>query len=84
MNNPLDLLKRRQRIIAMYRDVFESPKGQEVLAHLAKHNFVFKPTFVSGDPHMTSLHEGQRRVVLSILTMLNTDMEKLGQLQQET
>jgi hypothetical protein len=79
-----DLLQRRDHVASAYRAVFESPQGEIVLAHLAKHGFVFDSTFVQGDPTATSLNEGSRRMVLSILRMLNTDFNKLRQMMEDT
>ena len=81
--NPVELMKRRQQLAADYRDVFETPQGQRVLQHLAEQNFVFKPTFVGGDPHQTALHEGQRRVVLSIMKFITIDIEKMLRMSEE-
>lgn len=76
--NPLEIVARRRRIQQAYKRLFESPDGQLVLEHLARTNFVFdKSTFVQGDPHQSALHEGQRRVVLSIMRYIATDSEKL-------
>lgn len=77
------VLKDRFRLNEAYRHVFDGPDGELVLAHLAKVNFVFSSTFVQGDPHMTAMHEGQRRLVLSIMRQLNVDLSKLQQISQE-
>ena len=71
------LIRRRRDIAQAYRDVFGSPSGQLVLQHLAEQNFVLTPTFVSGDPMQTNLHEGQRRVVLSIMRYVAVDAERV-------
>lgn len=81
--NPVDIVKKRQQLAADYRDVFETPQGQRVLAHLAKTSFVFDPTFVQGDPYQTALHEGQRRVVLSIMKFIHMDIAKLLTMSEE-
>lgn len=79
-----DLLQRRERVVESYRAVFESPSGELVLAHLAKHGFLFDSTFVQGDPHQTALNEGSRRMVLSIIKMLNTDLNKIRLMMEDT
>lgn len=79
----LDTFNRRARLIADFRDTFESPQGQRVLQFLAEQNFVLTPTFVAGDSHQTALHEGQRRVVLSIMKYIGTDVAKLQQMAEE-
>lgn len=78
-----DILTRRDRVTSAYKSVFESPEGEVVLAHLCKNCHVFDPTFVQGDPNQTFLNEGGRRVVLSILKMLNTDLGKLRQIMED-
>ena len=81
--NPVKILKRRKEVAQAYRDVFDSPSGQLVLAHLAKHNFVLSPAFVSGDPFQSALHEGQRRAVLSIMKFIGVDSHKILQMIEE-
>lgn len=77
-----ELLKRRDKITEAYADVFDSPQGEIVLAHMSKHAFVFTPTF-TGDPYEMAMNEGSRRVVLSIFKMLNTDLGKLRTMMEE-
>lgn len=49
----------------LYARVFDGPDGQRVLADL-RDRFGDRQSFVIGDPHATSYHEGQRAVVLLI------------------
>jgi hypothetical protein len=54
-------------VAAAYKELFTSPAGQIVMAHLvAKFGFTNKTTFVPGDPHHTAVHEGQRSVLVYI------------------
>jgi hypothetical protein len=76
------LVRQQQELANAYNDVFTSPKGQLVLAHLAKLNFVLSPTFVAGDPYQTSMHEGQRRVVLSIMKFISVDVGHILKLME--
>lgn len=69
-------------LVRAYQTTFSSPSGEIVLAHLAKTCHVFEPVAVSGDPNMTYLQDGERRVVLSILRQLGYDLNKLQQLQE--
>ena len=71
-------------LVEAYRSVFETPQGEVVRAHLAKTCHVFEPVVVQGDPHLTYMRDGERRVVLSILKMLNYDLGKLQQLMEQT
>jgi len=45
---------------------------------------VFEPVVAPGDPQLTAMRDGERRVVLSILKMLNYDLGKLQQLMEQT
>lgn len=68
---------------ASYVRTFETPDGQRVLRHLMRRGFILESTFVAGDPHQTSLNEGARRIVLSIITFLGRDHSELvKQLEQ--
>jgi len=60
-----------------YLAVFDNPQGKRVLKHLCRVGYVDKSTFVSGDPHQTSLNEGMRRIVLSILKLINTEPQEI-------
>ncbi|HYD35963.1 MAG TPA: hypothetical protein VD999_07935 [Vitreimonas sp.] len=84
MKNLIQLMQDKYRLNDAYKRVFDSPDGQLVLAHLARTNFVFTPTLVRGDPQATAMHEGQRRLVLSIMRQLHIDYQKLDNLMQET
>lgn len=82
MNNPITMLRRRSELVEAYRAVFESPQGEVVLEHLTKTCHLFEPTFIAGDTHQSALREGERRVVLSILKMIGTDLGKLQQMME--
>jgi hypothetical protein len=62
---------------ASYRRVFDTPDGEVVLRHIIRAGMVTRPTFVAGDPHMTSFHEGQRHLALSILRFARRDHEEI-------
>ena len=55
------ILGKRDRVANAYRAVFETPEGEIVLTHLARHGFIFDTTFVQGDPQATALNEGDRK-----------------------
>jgi hypothetical protein len=68
---PLDTDEQHQRmVLEAYARTFNTPYGELVLDDLAKSCYLHKSTFVSGDPHMTALNEGQRMVVLLIIAAL--------------
>lgn len=83
MLGTLQVIRDRTRLNDSYKRVFDSPDGRIVLAHLCKVNHVFTSTFVAGDSHQTALHEGQRRLVLSIMRQLNVDINQLEKIAQE-
>lgn len=65
------------RTSGAYRRVFESEDGKIILRHLARAGFLNRSTFVAGDPHQTSLNEGSRRLVLSMMRIAKIDPQKL-------
>lgn len=62
-----------------YERVFDGPDGQRVLRHIMKVGFVTTPTLVPGDPQMTAMNEGSRRLALSILKFVRKDHGKMIQ-----
>tara|TARA_E500000305_G_C3953294_1_gene203291 strand:+ start:164 stop:415 length:252 start_codon:yes stop_codon:yes gene_type:complete len=67
---------RTEELTGNYRRIFTSDDGQVVLEHLKLcHNF-YRTSQVKGDPHESAFQEGQRYVVLNILTMLE-DKQKV-------
>lgn len=67
-----------------YKKTFGTESGKRVLYDLIDSHFVMRPTFVPNDPYATARNEGERNVVLRIITMLNTDPEKIKQLIEES
>ena len=53
-----------------YRLTFLGETGQRVLADLIDHCHLFKPSYVSQDPGETEFREGERNVMLYILSRL--------------
>lgn len=79
-----DILRRRLSIRKSFRQVFNTDDGKAVLAYLSKQCFMTTSTFVAGDPHQSAMNEGSRRVVLSIITLLNMDeKDLLKQIQEQ-
>lgn len=68
---------------AAYRRLFDSADGKRVLRHLMRVGFVTKPTFVSGDTEQSTLNEGSRRLVLSIMKAALCDSAVIEQQIQE-
>ncbi len=60
-----------------YRTVFRSEAGEKVLRHLMSKSFIWEPTQDKGFTAMDMANrEGQRMVVLGILSMIRPKMEK--------
>jgi hypothetical protein len=74
---------KRAQLVNDYQAIFETPVGNRVLEHLCKVGHIFEPTFVRGDPHESALREGERRLVLSILKVLRTDLGKLQKMAED-
>lgn len=83
VNKALDSLMEKRRLQARYREVFSGPEGEAVLQHLCREAYVYRCTFVKGDPHATALNEGARRLMLSILQFLGRDLSKMIQQAEE-
>ena len=71
-----ELMMRRIFRHRSYAAVFSSKEGEEILAHICREGFVFKSTFVAGDPEQTMLNEGSRRLALSILKLARMNHEE--------
>lgn len=68
--SPLAAIKNRLHVHEAFVRTFDNeewPDGKIVLRSICREGFVFKTTFVAGDPHQTALNEGARRLALSIL-----------------
>lgn len=70
-------LLERVKLHGAYKNVFDTPQGEEVLKHIMRVGFITRSTFVAGDPNQTCLNEGQRRLALSILRFVRKDKTKL-------
>jgi hypothetical protein len=77
-----DAAQQAQAVRVAYRAVFASPMGQEVLADLLRRTGVARATFVAGDPGVSAFNEGQRRVGLYVLEMVNSDPDAAARMLQ--
>lgn len=60
----------RDRLVKAYIDVFrESEDGQLILHDLIKRGHLFHSTHVPSDPHLSSIREGERNLLLHILSV---------------
>jgi hypothetical protein len=73
MNFPLT---ERKKEAELFRNVFGSEEGKELLAILAKNFHVYK-TVQTPDPYVSTYQEGQRSVVIKIMEIINTDLDAL-------
>jgi len=73
MNFPLT---ERKKEAELFRNVFGSEEGKELLAILAKNFHVYK-TVQTPDPYISTYQEGQRSVVIKIMEIINTDLDAL-------
>lgn len=68
------------RHVQAFKAVFETEQGKLVLAQLMSKFHMLGPTYTLGkdvNPYDIALQEGQRSVVLFILSTLNIDLEAL-------
>lgn len=62
-----------------YKRTFSSQHGKAVLKDLYSNHFLMRHTFVPNDPTSTAFNEGQRQVVLRIMTMLEQDQNAMAE-----
>lgn len=67
---------RKIDLISLYKEVFESDAGQQVLHDLMKSTLFFQTTFDS-NPTVAAFNEGKRAMISDILNVLNKDPNKL-------
>lgn len=79
----IDALKRRIKRQGSYDSAFKSPSGAEVLKDLIHAHYVLQPTFHQ-DPNVAAFQEGQRAVVMRILSILNTTPEEIEKIARES
>lgn len=60
-----------------YQAVFSSAEGEKVLFDLMRTHHIIGTTF-SKDPHEMALKEGERNVVLRILSIMKIDVDELA------
>ena len=76
----------KKREVQMFREVFGTDEGKEILAILARKFHVYK-YMQTPDPYISAFQEGQRSVVVQIMEILKTDLDavkrRLGQMDDE-
>jgi hypothetical protein len=69
-------------IVALYKQVFNSPNGKLVFQDLCTRFGMFHSSYAAGDPHGTSFNEGQRSVMLYINESINFDLKAFRKNQE--
>ena len=76
----------RKREQDLFRDVFKSDQGQDLLAILSKSFHVYK-SIQTPDPYVSAFQEGQRSVIMKIIEIVETDLDavkrRMDQQEQE-
>lgn len=57
----------------LYKKVFNSPEGKKVVRDLMECGMIFGQTHVPNDPYSSAFNEGQRRIVLRLLSFLKPE-----------
>ena len=69
--------KKKVSLVNDYKNIFSTPHGNRVLMDLCHHHHIFSSTFKGEKPLELAFSEGEREVVLRILSFLNMDTIKL-------
>lgn len=78
-----DAAEEAAKLRVAYRQTFNTPQGREVLADILRSGGVHRTGFVAGDPYMSAFHEGQRRLALHVVEMLNSDPDAVANMLRE-
>lgn len=71
----------RSRIVDM-KNAFTTESGARVLGQLIK-TYMMKSSYVPNDSHGTAFNEGARSVVLTILSNMKIDPNKITQMMED-
>jgi len=75
-----DLKKQTDKSLAKisdYKATFLEGRGQKVLHDMMRAHFMMATTYVKGDPYESAMREGERQVIIRILSILKVDLKKL-------
>lgn len=79
-----NLVKKQIKKVTIYHDVFKNhPSGKEVLKDMMKVHHCMQTSFRDENSHITAFNEGQRNVVMRILTILETNPREYLKLLEE-
>lgn len=76
-NQPKRRARKSVDNVISYQAVFSSTEGEKVLFDMMKTHHMLGSTFCK-DPYDSAFREGERAVVLRILTLLKTDVDRLA------
>lgn len=76
-------VKKQADLIDAYKATFSTPSGKKVLNDLMATHFVYSTTFTEAKSELIILREGERNVVMRILSLLETNPASLRKLIQE-
>lgn len=65
-----------------YKNVFETPEGEIILADLAKFCGASQPNF-HVDPGVMAMREGRREVFLRIMSQLNINLKRVIEIENK-
>lgn len=75
LSSTVKALIEQQKVARAYKEIFEGVSGQVVLKDLMRKHRLMGTCF-SKDPYEHAFNEGERNVVLRILTILHVDLAK--------
>jgi len=68
--------KDTEQLVKDIKMTFDTPHGERVLLYLMRCGYMLTPSF-NTDTHVMAFNEGARNLVLSILSYLEVDIERL-------
>jgi hypothetical protein len=72
-----------QKLIAAFKNTFETTSGKVVLEHLSKFCLANRSTYVPGDSHHSAFNEGARAVWLEVCIWLSKKLDENKQIEAE-
>lgn len=79
----LDIQKKQLTRHSAYCNVFKSPDGKKVLYDLFRAHSMLSTTYLKNDPVGMAILEGERNVIIRILSILKTNPKQLQKLIEE-
>lgn len=72
------------KLAKSYKECFSTVEGKKVLLDLMKQGRFMQPTFVPNDPYTSAYNEGMRRIILRIVSFVETDESLQTQIYNKT